>query len=213
MRDDARLAADYRAAGFGGRIGMGTRPALVVVDLVRAYLDPESPLYAGIEKPLARAVELVADARALRYPVVLTSVRYRRGGTDGGHFYRKVPALRLFDEGSPWGEPPAELRPEDGDVVVVKQYPSAFAGTSLAATLTALGVDTVVVTGVSTSGCVRATAVDALSCGFRTIVVPDAVGDRDPGPHEAALFDLGAKYADLMDSAAVRAAWARGEEP
>ncbi len=201
------LADDYRGAGFGGSLGLGRRPALVVVDLVRAYTDPESPLYAGAEAAVAQTARLVRDARELGHPVVFTYVEYAPGGTDGGLFYRKVPALRLFERGSPWGEPPAELVPGPGDLLVTKQYPSAFFGTSLASTLTALGVDSVVVTGTSTSGCVRATALDALCHGFRPVVVSDAVADRDPRPHEAALFDLAAKYADVHETAKVLDLW------
>jgi maleamate amidohydrolase len=206
-REKGGLAGDYREAGFGGRIGIGRRPALIVVDLVRAYLDPESPLYARAEHVVPRIAGLARDARRLGHPVVFTYVSYAPGGADGGWFYRKVPALRLFDEGSPWAQPPPELVPLPGDLTVTKQYPSAFSGTALAATLTALGVDSAVITGVSTSGCVRATAVDALSQGLRPIVVRDAVADRDPRPHEAALFDLGAKYADLHDAGEVPDLW------
>ncbi|MDX6744067.1 isochorismatase family protein [Actinocorallia sp. A-T 12471] len=204
---DRALADDYRAAGFGGSVGLGARPALVVVDLVRAYLDPASPLYAGAEAAAERTAELADDARRLGHPVVFTYVEYQPGGADGGLFYRKVPALRLFDRGSPWGQPPPALAPRPGDLVVTKQYPSAFFGTSLASTLTALGVDSVVVTGTSTSGCVRATALDALCHGFRPVVVSDAVADRDPRPHEAALFDLSAKYADVHDTRTVHDLW------
>lgn len=201
------LAEGYLAAGFGGSVGFGRRPALVVVDLVRAYLDPESPLYAGAEEAAEQTARLAADARRRGHPVVFTYVEYAPGGADGGLFYRKVPALRLFDRGSPWGAPPPSLVPQAGDLVVTKQYPSAFFGTSLASTLTALGVDSVVVTGTSTSGCVRATALDALCHGFRPVVVADAVADRDPRPHAAALFDLAAKYADVHDTATVLDLW------
>ncbi|GAA3737738.1 isochorismatase family protein [Salinactinospora qingdaonensis] len=201
------LAADYERAGFGGEIGMGRAPALLVVDLVRAYLDPDCSLYAGVEHIVEPVTHLADAARHAGVPVVFTYVHYRAGGADGGWFYRKVPALRLFEAGSPWGDPPAELAPQPTDLTVTKQYPSAFAGTSLAAVLTSLGVDSVVVTGVSTSGCVRATVVDAISLGLRPIVVSDAVGDRDPGPHEANLFDMRTKYADLRTSEQLLATW------
>jgi maleamate amidohydrolase len=204
---DTALAADYAEAGFGGTIGLGRRPALVVVDLVRAYLERESALYAGVEPIVERVGSLARRARRLGHPVVFTYVSYLPGGADGGWFYRKVPALRLFEAGSPWGAPPPELAPEPADITITKQYPSAFSGTSLAATLTALAVDSVVVTGVSTSGCVRATVVDALSNGFRPIVVSDAVGDRADEPHHANLFDIEAKYADLYTTAELLAAW------
>ncbi|GAA2253366.1 N-carbamoylsarcosine amidohydrolase [Actinomadura luteofluorescens] len=199
-------AEDYRRAGFGAELGPGERPALLVVDLVRAYLDPDCPLYAGVEPIVGRTARLAAEARRLGHPVVFTYVSFRTAA-DGGQFFRKVPSLRFFLEGSPFAAPPPELAPEPGDLTVTKQYPSAFFGTSLASTLVALRVDSVVVTGVSTSGCVRASALDALCHGLRPTVVTDAVGDRAPAPHEAALFDLGAKYADLADTAAVLDAW------
>ena len=192
------LEQDYAAAGFGGTLGSGRRPAVLVVDVVRAYLEEDSPLYAGVEDAVAACAVLVRAARAAGVPVIFTRVEYVPGGADGGLFYRKVAALRCFDQGDPLGEFPAEPAPLPGEVVVTKQYASAFFGTSLAATLTAGGVDTVVICGLSTSGCVRASAVDALQHGFRPIVVRDACGDRDPRPHEANLFDLRAKYADVV---------------
>ncbi len=196
MSDD--LDADYRAAGFSGRLGWGERPALVVVDVCMAYLDRASPLYAGVEDAVASAARLVDAARSGGAPVVFTRVEYEPGGADGGLFYAKVPALASFDRGNPLADWPATPRPRDGEVVVTKQYASAFFATSLAPTLHAWGVDTVVLCGLSTSGCVRASALDALQHGFRPMVVAEACGDRAAGPHEAALFDLDAKYADVV---------------
>ncbi|ROO88498.1 maleamate amidohydrolase [Actinocorallia herbida] len=192
------LEQDYEAAGFGGSLPFGKRPAVLVVDMVRAYLVPESPLYAGVEKAVEAAAELVAAGRAADVPVVFTKVEYLPGGTDGGLFFRKVPALAAFVKGGEYGAFVPELVPAEGDVVVTKQYASAFFGTSLAATLTALGVDSLLICGLSTSGCVRATGVDALQHGFVPYVVADACGDRDPRPHEAALFDLKHKYAEVV---------------
>jgi maleamate amidohydrolase len=201
--EDVDLADDYEQAGFGGRLGFGQRPAVLVVDICRAYLDEDSPLYAGVEDEVASAGRVVDAARAADVPVVFTRVLYQPGGADGGLFYRKVAALACFDEGNPLGEFLDHPRPLDGEVVVTKQYASAFFGTSLAATLTSLGIDTVVIVGLSTSGCVRASALDALQHGFVPVVVADAVGDRDPRPHDAALFDLDAKYADVVSEADV----------
>ena len=174
-----------------------------------AYLDRDSPLYAGVEDAVASAARVLAAARAAGVPVLHTRVRYQPGGLDGGLFRRKVPALWVFDEGSPLGEPAPAVAPEPGEVVVIKQYASGFFGTSLASTLRALGVDTTVIVGLTTSGCVRATALDALQHGFAPIVVRDAVGDRDPRPHEANLLDLQAKYADVVGEADVLAAFTR----
>ena len=188
----------YAAAGFDGHLPFGTHPALLIVDVVMAYLDPASPLYAGVEDALAANVALAAAARAGGVPVLFTRVVYGPGGVDGGLFYRKVPALKCFDAGSPLGAFPPTLQPEPGDTIVTKHYASAFFGTSLASTLTALRVDTVLVTGFSTSGCVRATALDALQHGFAPFVVREACGDRDPRPHDANLFDLQRKYAEVI---------------
>lgn len=192
------LADDYAGHGFSSRLGFGGRPAVLVVDVMRAYLDPASPLYAGVEDAVAAAGQVVAAARDAGVPVVFTAVRYARGGTDSGLWWRKVPALQVLEEGNPLAEFPASLTPRDDEVIVVKQYASAFFGSALASTLTARRIDTVVITGLTTSGCVRATAVDALQLGFIPIICRDAVGDRDPRPHEANLFDLDAKYADVM---------------
>lgn len=197
-RDAGNLGDDYGKAGFGNRLGFGKSPALVIVDVVMAYLEPDSPLYAGVEDELAANERLLAAARNAHIPVVFTNVEYTPGGIDGGYFYRKIDALKVFDRGSPLGAFPPSLEPLDHETVITKQYASAFFGTSLAATLHAAGCDTVIVTGYSTSGCVRATALDALQSGFVPVVVPEACGDRDTRVQEANLFDLGAKYADIV---------------
>ena len=194
----SEIEEDYAKAGFGGRLPFGKRPALLIVDVCRAYLDPVSPLYAGVENALAANVTLVHAARAKGVPVVFTRVRYTSGGLDGGLFYRKVPALAAYLDGNPLGDFVDELRPRNGELVVTKQYASAFFATSLAASLTAMGIDSLLITGFSTSGCVRATALDALQHGFIPYVVSDACGDRAPAPHEANLFDLQAKYAEVV---------------
>jgi maleamate amidohydrolase len=200
---DGDLRSDYLAHGFAGSVGFGRRPAVLVVDVALAYVDPASPLYAGVEDVVTSVARVLGVAREAGHPVLHTRVRYARGGADGGLFWRKVPSLAVFEEGSPLADPVPEVAPLPGEVVVTKQYASAFFGTSLASTLRALGVDTVVVTGLTTSGCVRATAVDALQHGFAPVVVREAVGDRDPRPHEANLLDLQAKYADVVDEASV----------
>lgn len=210
MSDRTELEADYERAGFSGRLGWGEHPAVVVIDVCRAYVEPTSPLYAGVEAAVEACGGLVDAARAAGVPVIFTRVEFEPGGADGGLFYRKVPALAAFDRGNPladWCDPPGP-RPQAGEVVVTKQYASAFFGTSLAATLTAGRIDTAVICGLSTSGCVRATGVDAVQHGFRPVIVAEACGDRAPGPHESALFDLGAKYADVVSLDAVIARFA-----
>ncbi|OYU33706.1 N-carbamoylsarcosine amidohydrolase [Novosphingobium sp. PASSN1] len=195
--DFGEITANYTGA-FDGSLPFGKRPALIVIDMVEAYLQPGSPLYAGIEDAVASAARLAAVARQCGAPVIFTNVEYQPGGADGGVFFRKVPALKVFEKGSPLGAFPPQLSPEDGDFVITKRYASAFFATHLAATLTSLGVDTLLIAGVSTSGCVRATALDTCQSGFLPFVVRDACGDRHPGPHEANLFDLQAKYAEVI---------------
>lgn len=197
------LADDYSSAGFGARLGTGTRPALLVVDVCRAYLDATSPLYAGVEDAAASVGRLVAAARAAGIPVVWTRVRY--DAATPLVFHRKVPSLAVF--ATELGDFPPGLEPLPGERVVEKNHASAFFGTDLAVQLRADGVDTVVVTGFSTSGCVRASTLDALQHDFVPLVVREACGDRDPRPHEAALFDLDQKYADVVGETDVLALW------
>ena len=202
--DDARdsAAVGPHGSAFSGRVGWGSRPAVIVIDLVRAYTEPDGPFALPDPEPaVAATAELVSAARKAGRPVIWTVVRYAAGLANGGLFVRKVPALAAFAEDAPggWGE--LVLQPEPGELVVVKQYASAFVGTSLAATLHTQGVDTVVIAGVSTSGCVRATATDALHHGLRPQVVRDACADRSPAIHNSNLADLDAKYADVTDLA------------
>lgn len=178
----------------------GRKPALLVVDFVRAYLEPGSPLYAGVEDARAAAARLLAAARAAGIPVLHTNVAYEPGGADGGVFFRKLPGLASFERGRhpELAAFAAGLEPRPGEPVFTKQYASAFFGTKLAEALKARGVDTLLIAGLSTSGCVRASAVDACQHGFVPLVVREAVGDRHPAPHEASLFDLQAKYAEVI---------------
>lgn len=187
--------ADYRSAGFRGDIGFGTRAALVVIDVVMAYFERSSPMYAGVEDALDATVRLVGAARKAGMPVLLTRQLYEEPD-DAGVYVRKVPALKLLRPGSKL----AELHPAlaaQPDEVFVKHYPSAFHRTDLAQRLRRLGVDTVIIAGLTTSGCVRATAMDCLLHDLSGIVVREAVGDRDRAAHEANLFDIDSKLADV----------------
>ncbi|MGY1601602.1 isochorismatase family protein [Geodermatophilus sp. SYSU D00815] len=189
-------------AAFAGRVGWGARPAVLVIDLCRAYTEPGGPFALPDPAPAVAATSsLVGAARAGGHPVLWTAVRYATGLADGGLFVQKVPALACFAEGAPggWGE--LTLTPEPWEPVVVKQYASAFFGTPLASTLRTLGVDTLVLAGVSTSGCVRATAMDALNSGFRPQVVRQACADRSAALHENNLADVDAKCGDVVDLA------------
>ena len=136
------LDEDYVQAGFGSRLEFGKRPALITVDFVRAYLDPSSPLYAGVDGALASACRVLAAARLSHIPTIFTRVEFIPGGSDGGVFYRKVPALRVFDRGSPLGAFGPGLEPREGEFVMTKQYASAFFGTPSATLLNSLLVDT-----------------------------------------------------------------------
>jgi maleamate amidohydrolase len=206
------LTANYVGA-FDGRLSFGQRPALLIVDFVMAYLDPASPLYARVEDALASNERLLGAARAAEIPVIFTNVVYQADGADGGLFYKKIPSLRVFLEGSPLGAFPPSLQPADGERVISKQFASAFFGTSLAETLSEEGIDTLFITGLSTSGCVRATALDALQSGFAPFVVREACGDRHPAPHEANLFDLQAKYAEVVSEREACALLGMNEAP
>ncbi len=192
-----RLVDNYKKA-FDNRLGFGERPALILVDFVRAYFDEDCALYADVDDALASALRIRDAARATGVPVVYTNVVYHAGGTDGGVFFRKAPVLKNFVVGNPMGAWVQGLNPAADEIVVSKQYPSAFFGTSLASTLHTMNVDTLIITGLTTSGCIRATCVDAMCHGFIPIVVADACGDRHEAPHESNLFDMNAKYADVV---------------
>jgi len=191
------LDADYSQAGFGGRLTFGSRPCLLHVDFARAYIDKACGLYAGVETSAQAAREILAAARRAGIMVVHTRVEFTPGGADGGVFFRKVPALKAFERGNPFGAFVEGLEPLPHEPVVTKQYASAFFGTSLAAMLSAKGIDTVLIAGWSTSGCIRASALDACQSGFVPIIIRECVGDRQAAPHEANLFDLQAKYAEV----------------
>lgn len=213
MTDD--LSSDYAGAGFGGRLTPGDKAALLIIDVVMAYIDPDCHLYAGelCERALAVNERLAAAARERGVPVIFTNVAYVAGGADGGMFFRKVPALRAFEPGSRFAAFPPTLQPDAGEMVVTKQYPSAFFGTPLASTLRTMGVDTVFLTGYSTSGCVRASALDALCHGFVPFVIRDACGDRDARPHDQNLFDMQAKMAEVIGESDAIALFARMTDP
>ncbi|WP_420751836.1 isochorismatase family protein [Rhodococcus sp. O3] len=197
IADREAQAEDYARAGFGQELEPGTRPALIVVDPARAYIDPDCPLYAGVEENVEAMRTLLAEAREAGIPVVITEVRLRADGSDAGVFFKKSGTLVAFCEGSPYGELIDGLEPTCAEMLVTKKYPSAFFGTTLNSHLTWLGVDTVLIAGLSTSGCVRATTLDAMQHGYIPIVVEDAVGDRDSAIHRSNLFDMQQKMAEV----------------
>lgn len=193
----SKLDENY-AKAYGDKAGFGKKPALVLVDFVEGYFDPDCDLYADVDETLASALRVREAAHTAGIPVILTNVVYHPKAIDGGRFYEKARPLRYFLSGSPMGAWPKGLEPTADELIISKQYPSAFFGTSLASTLTSLGVDNVILTGLTTSGCIRASCVDSMSHGFITTVVKEAVGDRHEAPHEANLFDMDAKYADVV---------------
>ncbi len=199
------------AGVFDNRIGFGARPALLCIDFVRAYTTEGSPLYApDVIQAVGQTVAVLAAARQAGIPVIHTNVCYTPDAfLDGGIWLKKVPALKMMVQGNPLAETCAEVLPAPGEPVFTKQYASAFFGTSLAATLTGAQVDTTIIVGCSTSGCIRASAVDAVQHGFRPIVIRECVADRHPEPHAANLFDIDSKYGDVVDRAEVLAWLAR----
>jgi maleamate amidohydrolase len=203
MADDLDI---YRAQGFAQPIGIGQAPALVIVDFVHGFTDPAHFGGGNIGEAIEHTVDLLALARRRGWPVVHTRVVYADDGSDCGGFTRKVPALKGLTETSKLSQIVPELKPAAGELILRKHNASAFFGTELAGWLGYRRIDTLLIAGCTTSGCVRATVIDSCSHNFRTIVVTDCVGDRAMGPHEANLFDMGQKYADLMNVAAIEAA-------
>ncbi len=196
------LAENYKKA-YDNQLGYGERPALILIDFVQAYFEPDCELYADVQAELDSALRIRDVARQAGVPVMYTNVVYDADGLNGGVFFRKAKPLHNMIRGNPMGAWPAGLTPAADELVVTKQYPSAFFGTSLSSTLTAAGIDSLIITGLTTSGCIRATCIDACSYGFIPIVVSDACGDRHDDPHQANLFDMNAKYADVVSEAQV----------
>jgi len=188
--------------GIGGRVGFGERPAVVVVDLSLAFTDPSSKLGADLDAVVADVERVLAVAReAGDVPIIFTTVAYgERERVSARALLRKFPAALDVEPGSRWTEIDPRLAPRSGEAVVTKVFPSAFFGTTLSSYLTAAGCDTVIITGASTSGCVRATAVDAVSHGFNVIVARGAVGDRLSSAHDANLLDIDMKYGDVLET-------------
>ncbi len=206
-------SVDNFDAGFNGTLTPGKKPAVLSIDLMRAYFDAGSPLCLPTTDCLGVAAAVIAAARQRAVPVMHTIVRYGPDALDGGVFVKKIPALRRLIGETTDGQLMPEVGALPEETVITKQYASAFFGTSLGSMLQAQGVDTVIIVGTSTSGCIRATAVDAIQHGFIPIVVSDGVADRSDTVHQASLFDLQAKYAEVMDSEAAIGYIEKGRTP
>ena len=188
----------YQDRGIGNRMGFGKRPAVVVIDLQLGFTDPTFPLGGNLDNVVESCRELIKAAHAKNIPVIFTTTGYAKHLKDAGLWVKKIPSSRLLQLDSKWVEIDPRLGKVEDDILVVKKYPSGFFGTHLDSTLNSLGVDTLIITGCTTSGCVRATCIDALQYGYYGIVPEECVGDRAEGPHMANLFDIGQKYSDVM---------------
>jgi nicotinamidase-related amidase len=199
VRESKSDAEFFAERGFGQRIGFGERPVLIVIDMLKAFTDPGAPLGANLDPQLAAIERLLRAAHARDRPVIFSSVRYDESDVrDAGIWARKMKGVTsLQADGKGWElDPRLDFR--NGDILLYKKYASCFFGTDLVPKLLTKGVDTLIITGCTTSGCVRATAVDACQNGFRPVVVREAVGDRSASAHAQSLFDLDAKYADVV---------------
>jgi len=196
--EGAPILEEYRKHGLAGRVGFGRRPAIIVVDLIRGFTDPTSPLGSDLDTVVEATARLIATSRSAGVPVLYTTTAYSGEALEAGPFALKVPSLALLKRGSERVEIDSRLAPAAGELVIEKHFASAFHGTSFASQLAALRVDTLIVCGATTSGCVRATVVDAIQNGLRPIVPRECVGDRSPSAHDANLIDIEGKYGDVV---------------
>jgi nicotinamidase-related amidase len=198
---DDQTRATYARASYGNRLELGSRPAVLVIDFSLGFTDPESPLGVDMTAAVESCRRVLDAARAKGVPIIHTTTGYEPGGADAGLFAQKAPTVpEVLQLGSPWVELDERLGVRDDEPVVLKKFPSGLFGTPVASLLISHRTDTVILCGAVTSGCVRATAVDLFSYGYPTLVPRDAVADRAQGPHDANLFDMHAKCADVVSS-------------
>jgi maleamate amidohydrolase len=195
---DEQAQQIYQRAGIGQNVTLGSRPAVLVVDFSCGFTDPECTLGADMTEQVEATKRLLDVARAKGLPVVFTTIGYEASLKDGGLWLQKVPALGDLQVGGRWVEIDPRLEPREDETIVLKKGASGFFGTNLASVLINQGVDSVVLCGATTSGCIRATAIDLLQYGYPTIVPRECVADRAQAPHDANLFDINAKYADVV---------------
>jgi maleamate amidohydrolase len=195
---DEQAREVYARAGLGARVTLGSRPAVLVIDFSCGFTDPECALGSELTAEVEATRRLLDAARGRGLPVVFTTIGFDASLTDGGLWLQKVPSLADLQLGGKWVEIDPRLGRRDDEAVIVKKGASGFFGTNLASVLVTLGVDSVILCGATTSGCIRATAIDLLQYGWPTLVPRECVGDRAQAPHEANLFDIQAKYADVV---------------
>ncbi len=197
MSDEAAREV-YSKAGLGQAFTLGEKPAILVIDFSCGFTDPECALGSDLSHEVEATRRLLDAAREKGLPVVYTTIAFEPALKDGGLWMQKVPALAALQLGGAWAEIDPRLGRREDETVLVKKGASGFFGTNLASVLVSQGVDSVILCGATTSGCIRATAIDLLQYGFPTIVPRECVGDRAQAPHEANLFDIQAKYADVV---------------
>jgi maleamate amidohydrolase len=188
----------YERARLGQSVTLGTRPAVLVVDFSRGFTDPESTLGSDLTREVEATDRVLTVAREREIPVIFTTIGFEPNLKDASLWLEKLPALEELIVGSKWVEIDPRLERREDEPVVLKKGPSAFFGTNLPSILVSQGVDTVVLCGATTSGCIRATAIDLLQYGYPTLVPRECVGDRAEEPHGANLVDIQAKYADVV---------------
>ena len=193
----------YLGQEFGQATGFGNAPALLIVDFVNGFIDPEILGGGNIADAVANTIALLAHFRETHRPVIFTRIVYAEDGSDAGIWCEKVPRLRTLTENADASQIVGALAPIPGELVIRKTQASAFFGTPLASILVARGIDTLVLAGCTTSGCIRATVIDAMSHNFRPVVAADCVGDRALSPHKANLFDIRQKYADTYSASEI----------
>jgi len=189
----------FRQRGFGLKLGFGRHPALVIVDIIQAFTDPDMPLGSEMGKEIIETNRVIDACREANVPMFFTTTAYDDAALkDGGVWVLKQKGAATLRSGTPAVELDPRLHYQQGDSLLVKKYASCFFGTDLLSRLISHGCDTVLIAGATTSGCVRGTAVDAVQNGFRPIVIKEAVCDRSVAAHEQSLFDLEAKYCDVV---------------
>ena len=196
MSDDTREV--YERARLGQSVTLGERPAVLVVDFSRGFTDPECTMGSDLTQEVEATRRLLAAAREREIPIIFTTIGFEPNLKDGSLWLQKAPGLAELQVGGKWVEIDPRLERREDEVVILKKGASAFFGTNLPSVLVSENVDTIVLCGATTSGCIRATAVDLLQYGYPTLVPRECVGDRARAPHEANLIDIQAKYADVV---------------